>query len=69
MGEDGKADIIPSNHWVMANMMGWEHGFRKLFYLGLRNISQKWTMPIKDWKPALNQFTIRFGDRIYNGDA
>ena len=41
----------------------------KLFYLGLRNISQKWTMPIKDWKPALNQFTIRFSDRIHHGDA
>jgi putative transposase len=41
----------------------------KLFYLGLRNISQKWTMPIKDWKPALNQFTILFGDRIHNGEA
>lgn len=26
----------------------------KLFYLGLRNFSQKWSMPIKDWKPALN---------------
>ena len=41
----------------------------KLFFLGLRNISQKWTMPIKDWKPALNQFTIRFGDRIHHGEA
>jgi putative transposase len=41
----------------------------KLFYLGLRNISQKWSMPIKDWKPALNQFTIRFGDRIHHGDV
>jgi len=41
----------------------------KLFYLGLRNISQKWTMPIKDWKPALSQFTIRFGDRIHHGEA
>ena len=41
----------------------------KLFYLGLRNISQKWTMPIKDWKPALNQFTILFGDRIHHTEA
>lgn len=36
----------------------------KLFYLALRNISKKWTMPIRDWKAALTQFTIRFGDRI-----
>ena len=36
----------------------------KLFYLALRNISQKWTMPIRDWRSALNRFTIQFGDRI-----
>ena len=36
----------------------------KLFYLALNNISQKWTMPIKDWKAALNRFTIQFGDRM-----
>jgi putative transposase len=35
----------------------------KLFYLALRNISQKWTMPLQDWKPALNRFTIQFEDR------
>ena len=32
----------------------------KLFYLALRNISQKWTMPLRDLKPALNKFTIQF---------
>lgn len=36
----------------------------KLFYLALRNISQKWTRPIHDWKAALNRFTIQFGDRL-----
>ncbi|GAO35422.1 transposase [Sulfuricella sp. T08] len=36
----------------------------KLFYLALMNISQKWTMPIRDWKAALNQFTIQFDDRL-----
>ena len=35
----------------------------KLFYLALRNISQKWTMPLRDWKAALNRFTIQFEDR------
>ena len=30
----------------------------KLFYLALRNISRKWTMPIRDWKAALTRFTI-----------
>ena len=36
----------------------------KLFYLALNNISQKWTMPIRDWKAALNRFTIQFDERI-----
>ena len=36
----------------------------KLFYLALQNISKKWSRPIHDWKAALTQFTIRFGDRI-----
>jgi putative transposase len=36
----------------------------KLLYLALQNISKKWTMPIRDWKAALNQFTIMFEDRM-----
>ncbi|WP_034303662.1 IS256 family transposase [Herbaspirillum sp. RV1423] len=36
----------------------------KLFYLALRNISKKWTLPIRDWKAALTRFTIQFGERI-----
>ena len=36
----------------------------KLFYLALRNISRKWTMPIRDWKAALTRFTIEFEDRM-----
>ena len=36
----------------------------KLFYLALRNISQKWNMPIRGWKGALNQFSIKFEERM-----
>lgn len=36
----------------------------KLFYLALNNIRKKWTMPIRDWKAALNRFTIQFEDRM-----
>ena len=36
----------------------------KLFYLALRNISRKWTMPIRDWKAALTRFTIQFEERM-----
>jgi putative transposase len=36
----------------------------KLFYLALQNISKKWTMPLRNWKPALNRFTIQFEERM-----
>lgn len=36
----------------------------KLIYLALNNISKKWTMPIRDWKAALNRFTIQFEERM-----
>jgi len=36
----------------------------KLLYLALTNISKKWTMPIKNWKAALNQFSIMFEERL-----
>jgi transposase-like protein len=33
----------------------------KILYLAIRNASKKWTMPIRDWGQALNQFAIEFG--------
>lgn len=36
----------------------------KLLYLALYNISAKWTMPIRNWKPAMTQFMLMYGDRI-----
>ena len=36
----------------------------KVVYLAIQNIAKKWTMPIRDWKPALNRFAIEFGDRF-----
>ena len=36
----------------------------KLFYLALMNISKRWTMPLRDWKPALNRFSIQFEERM-----
>ncbi|SPD34267.1 Integrase [Desulfovibrio sp. G11] len=36
----------------------------KIFWLALRNISKKWTMPIRDWKAALNRFAIQFEERF-----
>ena len=36
----------------------------KLLYLALKNIAKKWTLPIRDWKAAMNRFTILFQDRM-----
>lgn len=39
----------------------------KLLYLALRNISKKWTMPIREWSSAMNQFAIIFEGRVPMG--
>lgn len=36
----------------------------KLIFLALQNASKKWTMPIREWKLALAQFSILFNDRF-----
>jgi putative transposase len=36
----------------------------KLLYLALQNVAKRWTRPIRDWKAALNQFVILFGERV-----
>jgi putative transposase len=38
----------------------------KLLYLGLRNISQRWTMPIQNWKQAMSQLMIHFEAQFNN---
>ncbi len=39
---------------------------RKVIYLAIRDASKKWTMPIRNWKVALNKFLILFEDRLAN---
>ena len=36
----------------------------KVVYLALQQVAKKWTRPIRDWKAALNQFVILFGERV-----
>jgi transposase-like protein len=36
----------------------------KVVYLAIQEASKKWTMPIRNWKPALNRFSIEFGERV-----
>jgi transposase-like protein len=41
-----------------------DESIMKLMFMALKNISKKWTLPIRDWKAALNQFVILFGERV-----
>ena len=41
-----------------------DHSALKVVYLAVQAASKKWTMPVRDWKKALNRFTIDFGDRL-----
>jgi len=36
----------------------------KILFLAINRVAKKWTMPIRDWRSALNQFVILFGDRV-----
>ncbi|HFQ4960753.1 TPA: IS256 family transposase [Vibrio vulnificus] len=37
---------------------------RKVIYLAIRDASKKWTMPIRNWRQALNRFMIMFEDPL-----
>ena len=41
-----------------------EDSAKKVVYLAIRQASEKWTMPIRNWKTALNRFMILFEDRL-----
>jgi putative transposase len=41
-----------------------EEAAMKLLYMGLEHIAKNWTMPVQDWKAALQRFAILFGDRL-----
>jgi transposase-like protein len=36
----------------------------KVVYLAMLQASKKWTMPLRDWKAALNRFSVELGDRV-----
>lgn len=38
----------------------------KMIYLATQQATKKWTMPIRNWKPALNRFMIEFEERLSN---
>ena len=36
----------------------------KVVYLATQMASKKWTMPLRDWRPAMNRFAIEYGERF-----
>lgn len=51
---------VTQNHRIFPN----DEAALKVVYLAIANLSKKWTMPIRDWKPALNRFAIQFEGRL-----
>ena len=51
---------VTRNHRIFPS----DEAVYKMIYLALQNIARKWTMPIRDWKPALNRFAIKFAERF-----
>jgi transposase-like protein len=51
---------VLKNHRVFPT----DEAAMKVIYLALGNVSKKWTMPIRDWKAALNRFAIEFEGRF-----
>jgi len=41
-----------------------ENSAMKVVYLAIMQASKKWTMPIQNWRAAMNRFEIEFGDRL-----
>jgi putative transposase len=51
---------VTRNHRIFPS----DEAVYKVVYLAMRNIAKKWTMPIREWTPALNCFAIEFADRF-----
>jgi len=48
------------NHRIFPN----DDAVFKVMYLAVQLVSRKWTMPLRDWGAAMNQFSIEFEGRI-----
>lgn len=41
-----------------------ERSAMKIVYLAIEKASEKWTMPLRNWRPAMSRFAIEFDDRF-----
>ena len=66
----GRAGGLPKGNYSLRKLLKTRGAFPnddaivKILYLAINRVAKKWTMPIRDWKAALNQFVILFGDRV-----
>jgi putative transposase len=51
---------VTRNHRIFPS----DEAVYKVVYLAVRNLAKKWTMPIHDWKPALNRLAVQFAERF-----
>ena len=41
-----------------------DESVKKVVWLAIQAASQKWTMPLRDWRMAMSRFIIEFGNRL-----
>lgn len=41
-----------------------DESVKKVVWLAIQAASQKWSMPVREWRIAMNRFSIEFGDRL-----
>ncbi len=46
------------------NVFPTDDSVKKMVWLAIQAASQKWTMPLRDWRMAMSRFIIEFGDRL-----
>lgn len=51
---------VTKNRSVFPN----DQSLTKLLYLAIRDISKKWTMPLRDWKTVITSLLAAYGDRV-----
>ena len=51
---------VTRNHRIFPS----DEAVYKVLYLAIHNIAKKWTMPIREWMPALNRFALEFAGRF-----
>jgi putative transposase len=51
---------VTQNHRIFPS----DEAVYKVLYLAIQNITKKWTMPIHNWKAALNWFVVEFAERF-----